>query len=139
MPAPLDLEPTPLDLVPTPLDQALAQPQSLPLPDSMCWCACCLPSPCTPTHKGGGLRPPPQRGARSLRRRASICGILFSGWVCRGWASSRHTKTLSPAKASFGAGPVPDPAVLLLDPALLAQVVLALHPEDISLVCFGKK
>ena len=25
---------------------------SWPLLDSMFWCACCLPSPCTPTHKG---------------------------------------------------------------------------------------
>ena len=43
-----------------------------------------------------------------------------------------HTKTLSPVKASCGAGPMPDPAVLVLDP-----VVLVLHPEDISLFNFS--
>ena len=58
--------------------------------------------------------------------------------MCRGWAGSKHTKTLSPAKASFGAGPVPDPAVLVLDPAVLVldPVVLVLHPEDINLIVF---
>jgi len=66
VPPPLDPAPTPLDLVPAPLDpvpapdlvptaqdliptplyhEALIQPQSLPLLDSMCWGACCLPSP----------------------------------------------------------------------------------------------
>ena len=50
---------------------------SWPLLDSMFWCACCLPSPCTPTHKGGGLRPPDQRGARGLRPPAPLCGILY--------------------------------------------------------------
>ena len=32
-------------------------------------------------HKGGGLRPPPQRGAAGLRPAAPLCGILY-GWVC---------------------------------------------------------
>ena len=90
------LEPTPLHLVPTPLDQALVQvqPQSLPLPDSMFSCACCLPSACTLTHKGF------HKGGRAAE------GRLLYGWACRGWAGIKHTKTLSPAKASFGAGPV---------------------------------
>ncbi len=44
----------------------------------------------------------------------------------------------SPAKASFGAGPVPDPAVLVLDPAVLVldPVVLVLHPVVINLSLF---
>ena len=41
------------------------------------------------------------------------------GGVCKGGAGSDHTKSLSPAKASFGAGPVPDPAVLVLNPVVL--------------------
>ena len=49
---------------------------------------------------GGGRWPPP----------------LWAGvW---GWAGSKHTNTLSLAKASFGAGSVPDPALLALDPAV---------------------
>jgi hypothetical protein len=31
-------------------------------------------------------------------------GRIHYGWVWRGWAGSKHTKTLSPATASFGAG-----------------------------------
>ena len=127
---PWTLEPTALDLVPTPLDQALVQPQSLPLPDSMFWCACCLTSPCTPTRKGGGLWPPPRRGARGLRPSPPFVESCMGG-CAGGWTGSKHTKTLSPVKASFGPGPVPDPAVLVLDP-----VVLVLHPEDIILIVF---
>ena len=65
-------------------------------------------------------------------------GRNLYGWVRRGWPGSKRTKTLSPAKASFGAGPVPDPVVLVLDPAVLVltPVVLALHPEDINLTVF---
>ena len=50
-----------------------------------------------PSTKGGGLRPPPQRGAPPL------CGILY-GWVCGGWTGSKHSKTLRLAKARFGLG-----------------------------------
>jgi len=55
--------------------------------------------------------------------RASACGC---------WAGiNKHTKTLSPAKARFGAVPVPDPEVLVLDPAVLVlnPAVLILHPQ----------
>ena len=79
------LVPTPLDLAPTPLDYALVQPQSLPVPDSMFWCASCLPSPCTPTHKGGDLRPPPQRGgARPSAARPPLWNLLRGPWGARG-------------------------------------------------------
>ena len=40
---------------------------------------------------------------------------------------SKHNKTLSLAKASFGAGPVPAPAVLVLDPAVLALSSMDMH------------
>ena len=52
---------------------------------------------------------------------------LLDVWVCRGWAGSKHTTTLSPAKASFRAGPVPDPAVLVLDPAVLVLDPRIIH------------
>ena len=52
-------------------------------------------------------------------------GLLY-GRVCGGWAKSKHAKTLSPAKASFGAGSVPDLVVLV------PQAVLALDPQPIS-------
>ena len=83
----------------------MVQPQSLPLPDKIFWCACCLPSPCTPTHKGF------HKGWRATEGRAppfvgAAEGRLLCWWVCRGWAGSKHTKTLSPAKAIFGTGPM---------------------------------
>ena len=70
-------------------------------------------------HKGG--------------RRPRAHGIFY-WWVCKGWASNKHTNTLSPEEASFGAGPVPDPAVLVLDPAVLKlhdPAVLVLRSMDI--------
>ena len=60
---------------------ALVQSRGLPLPDSMCWSAGCLPSTCTPTYKEGG---------------APVCGIPF-GWDGRGWAGSKHTLALMDA------------------------------------------
>ena len=97
VPTVLDLVPTPLGLVPTLLDQALIQPQTLPVPDSVFWCA-----------------------------RPSLWNVLcFGVWVL----GRQHTKTLSPAKARFGAGSVPDPAVLALDPT-----VLVLDPALLVLV-----
>ena len=54
-------------------------------------------------------------------------GRLLYGWACRGWACSKHTKTLSAAKASFGVGPEPDPAVLVLDAAVLVLTSHNIH------------
>ena len=95
---------------------------------------CLLPAqPPHTLHKGF------HKGWRAAEGRAppfveAAEGRLLYGWVCRGWAGSKHTKTLSPAKASFGAGPVPDPAVLVLDPAVLVldPAVLVLRSMDIN-------
>ena len=42
---------------------------------------------------------------------------------------------MSPANASFGAGPMPDPAVSVIDPPglVLDPMVLVLHPGNINL------
>ena len=34
-------------------------------------------------------------------------GRLLFEWMCKGWASNKHTETLSPAKAGIRAGLVP--------------------------------
>ena len=40
-------------------------------------CVCCLPSPHTPIHKGGGLRPPLHKGGRPPSAAAPLCGFLY--------------------------------------------------------------
>ena len=52
--------------------------------------------------------------------------------------SNKTIKTLRPAEANFGAGPVPDPAMLVLDPAALVldAMMLVLPPEDLNLSGF---
>ncbi len=54
--------------------------------------------------------------------------------------SSKHIKTLSPAKANFGAGTVSDLAMLVLDPAVLVldPVMLVLPPEDFFSGCMAQ-
>ena len=80
----------------------------------------------------------PQRG-RAARGRAppfmdAAEGRLLYGWVCRGWAGSKHTKTWSLAKENFWAGPVPRPAVVL-DPEVLVLRSMDIH--RLSLDVYG--
>ena len=64
---------------------------------------------------GGGRRPP----------------VLWVG-VCVQELGRQQALQESPAKASFGVGPVPDPAVLVLDPAVLVLRSMDMHvPVDI--------
>ena len=39
---------------------------------------------------------------------------MFCAWVCGCWAGSKHTKTLRPAEATFGAGSAPALASIVL-------------------------
>ena len=57
---------------------------SWPLLDSMFWCACCLPSPCTPTHKGF------HKGGRAAFGRAPPFLESFMGG-CAGAAQAAST------------------------------------------------
>ena len=52
-------------------------------------CVCCPPSHPTPIHKGGGLRPPPQRGAAAFGGRPPLWIPL---WMGVGWLGGQQTR-----------------------------------------------
>ena len=95
-------------------------------------CACCLPSRRAPTHKGFHKWRRAADGRAPPIVEVAEVNLLY-GWLCRGWTGSKHTKTLSPTKASFGAGPVPHPAVLVLDPAVLVLDPAVLVPRSMDI------
>jgi hypothetical protein len=81
--------PPTLDLTPAPRADAFIQPQTLPLLASMFCCACCLPSPFTPTHKGFPEGPPTSHSEQKpdITQRAEARHREFSdmGWHLEFW------------------------------------------------------